>query len=78
MAIQKALPDACQRLAENHGWRIITDAEWQQRFCTTLKGEGTFFAHDKTNTGFASNKTGEAAWADLCDIAMIGDKQWSA
>lgn len=60
-----------QQRAERQGWRLVTSDEWERRFSTRLKGDGAYFTKEKEDVGFASNKTDEAGWQDLCDIAGI-------
>lgn len=60
--------------AISQGWRIITASEWERLCGWALSGDGTFFYQDATNKGYATPYTGEKAWADLCDIAMIEEK----
>jgi len=60
-----------QQRAQREGWEMVTPTQWTSRFSTRLKGDGAYFAKEKEDVGFASNKTGEAGWKDLCDIAGI-------
>lgn len=71
MDTQNKIQGTWRHHAEHHGWRIASTEEWVERACPALKGDGTYFVQEKSNTWYASNKTGEAAWLDLCDTFTL-------
>lgn len=60
-----------QQRAEREGWRVVTPDEWYEIFGYLISEKGTAFRKAETKKAFATTEVGEAAWADLCDIASI-------